>query len=193
MLKTLASALAIALTFGLFVPYIRSVLSGAAKPHTFSWVIWGVGTLTVFAAQLADGAGVGAWPIGLSALITCYVALISWLKRSDLTITRMDWVCLVAALLAVPIWLTTSSPFWAVLILTSIDLIGFIPTASKVYSRPYEEPMWFYSLGALRNAIVIVALERYSPTTVTFPLAVGLACLVLSLYIAVRRHTVSRV
>jgi hypothetical protein len=193
MLKTLSSAAAIALTFALFYPYIRSVLSGATKPHTLSWVIWSIGTVAVFAAQLNDGAGVGAWPIGLSALITCYVALISWAKKSDLTITRTDWACLAAALLAVPIWLATSSPIWAVLILTIIDLIGFVPTIRKVYSKPYEEPVWFYLLGALRNGFVIVALERYTPTTVVFPLAIGFACLALAIYIFLRRTATGKV
>jgi hypothetical protein len=189
--KTLSSAVAIALTVALFYPYIRSIFAGVTKPHTISWVIWGIGTSTVFAAQLVDGAGIGAWPIGLSALITCYVALISWTRKSDLTITLTDWACLVAAVIAVPIWFATSSPIWAVLILTAIDVIGFGPTVRKVTSKPFEEPLWFYLLGATRNTFVIAALERYSPTTVVFPLVVGLACLLLALYIAVRRKVVS--
>ena len=36
----------------------------------FSWLIWGSTTCVVFAAQLADRAGVGAWPIGVSGLVT---------------------------------------------------------------------------------------------------------------------------
>lgn len=190
MLKSLFSAVAIALTFALFYPYVRSIIRGATKPHTLSWVIWGIGTFAVFFAQLADGAGIGAWPIGLSALITCYVALLSWIKRSDLTITAADWSCLAAAFLAVPVWLITSSPFWAVLILTVIDLVGFGPTVRKAYSRPREERIWFFVLGALRNAFVIAALEHYSPTTVVFPLAVGLACLALAAFIVYRRSVV---
>lgn len=89
--------------------------------------------------------------------------------------------------LALPVWLITSSPFWAVLILTAIDLVGFGPTVRKAYTKPHEERVWFFVLGALRNAFVIAALEHYSPTTVVFPLAVGLACLALALFIAYRR------
>jgi hypothetical protein len=187
----LSGAIAIALTFALFYPYVRSIVLGTTKPHAFSWVIWGIGTFIVFFAQLADGAGIGAWPIGLSALITSYVALLSWTKRSDLSITPLDWGCLIAALLALPVWLITSSPFWAVLILTVIDLVGFGPTVRKAYSKPHEERVWFFVLGALRNAFVIAALEHYSPTTLLFPLAVGLACLALGLFIALRRNALA--
>jgi hypothetical protein len=80
MLKSLFSAGAMVLTFALFYPYVRSIIRRETRPHVFSWVIWGIGTFTVFFAQLADGAGIGAWPIGLSAVITSYVALLSWMK-----------------------------------------------------------------------------------------------------------------
>jgi len=191
MLKSLFSAAAIVLTFALFYPYVRSIILGETKPHVFSWVIWSIGTFTVFFAQLADGAGIGAWPIGLSALITSYVAVLSWMKRSDLSVTALDWACLVVALLALPIWLITSSPLWAVLILTAIDLVGFGPTVRKAYTKPHEERIWFFLLGGLRNAFVIAALEHYSATTVVFPAAVGVACLGLAPFIAIRRRSLA--
>jgi hypothetical protein len=191
MLKSIFSAAAMALTFALIYPYIRSILRGHTKPHVLSWAIWGVGTLVVFIAQLADGAGIGAWPIGLSGLITIYIAILSWTKRSDLSVTPLDWSCLVVALSAIPIWLVTSSPLWAVLILTAVDMVGFGPTVRKAYSKPHEERMWFYLLGGLRNVLVILALERYSPTTVVFPAAVGIACIALAAFIELRRRTLN--
>ena len=90
MTKELWSAAAIALTFALFVPYIRSIQSGALKPHVFSWIIWGSGTFIVFLAQLADKGGLGAWPIGVSGAITFYVALLACRKRADTTVTKTD-------------------------------------------------------------------------------------------------------
>jgi hypothetical protein len=188
MLKNLFSAAATVLTFAFFFPYIRSIFRGRTRPHVFSWVIWGMGTLTVFFAQLSDGAGIGAWPIGLSGVMTIYVASLSWAKHTDLGITSLDWSCLLTALLALPAWLLTSDPLWAVLILTTVDLIGFGPTIRKSYYKPNEERIWLFSMGALRNAFVIAALENYSVTTVTFPAAVGIACLMLVPFIALCRQ-----
>jgi hypothetical protein len=190
MLKSLLSVVAVGLTFLLFVPYIRSILLGHTKPHVFSWVIWAIGTFTVFLAQLAGGAGIGAWPIGLSGLLTGYVAVLSWLKRSDLSVTPFDWVCLLASFLAVPLWAVTSNPLWAVLILTGIDLIGFGPTIRKAHLKPHEDRIWFYLVGALRNGLVVAALERYTPTTVAFPAAVGVACVGVAIYVFARRQKV---
>ena len=63
-IKPLASAVAFALTVALFLPYIRSIRQRRTIPHVFSWIVWAFGTAVVFLAQLADGAGLGAWPIG---------------------------------------------------------------------------------------------------------------------------------
>jgi len=192
MYKEVSGAAALLLTFWLFIPYIRSIRSGETKPHFFTWVIWAAGTLIVFAAQSAGGGGLGAWVIGVSGCITSYVALLAYRHRSDLSITTGDLGCLVAALTALPLWFMASDPLAVVVVLTSVDLVGFGPTVRAAYHRPHDERIWFYGLGAIRNALVIVALEHYSATTVLFPAAIGLACLLLASFIAYRRALVGR-
>ena len=55
-LKLAFSVVAIVLTLVTFIPYIRAILSGAIKPHVFTWIIWGITTVIVFFAQLeAEG------------------------------------------------------------------------------------------------------------------------------------------
>ena len=183
----LFSALAIALTFIAFYPYIRSVKSGKVKPHVFSWIIWGVTTLIVFIAQLEDGAGVGAWPIGLSAIITLYVAYLAYLKRSDISITSTDWVFFISAILSIPLWYITQNPLWSVILLTSIDIIGFAPTIRKAYLKPHEEQLTFFFIMAVRNGFSIIALENYSVTTIIFPAAIAIACCIFITVVIWRR------
>jgi len=187
MYKELLAASAIVLTFVAFVPYIRSILTGRTKPHAFSWIVWGLGTFVVFLAQLADRGGVGAWPTGVSGIITAGIAVLAYRSRSDTSITKIDWVFLAIALAALPCWLLTSSPLVAVVLLTGMDLAGFVPTFRFAFLRPHEEHIGFYSLGALRNAVAIAALEHYSWTTVLFPAAVGIACALFVAMVAFRR------
>lgn len=188
MYKELFSALAILLTFIAFLPYIRSILKGETKPHVFSWVIWGSTTFVVFLAQLADKGGAGAWPIGVSGIITIYVAILAYLKKSDITITVTDWLFFIAAMMSLPFWYFTSDPLWAVVILTTVDVTGFGPTFRKAYRNPFEENPAFYSIFMVRNIIATVALEHYSVTTVLFPAATGAACLLLVLMMLFRRR-----
>lgn len=192
MYKEIFSAAAVVLTFIIFVPYIRSVLQGRTKPHVFSWFIWALGTFVVFLALLAGGGGLGAWPIGISAVITGYVALLAYRERTDRSITKTDWVFFVLALAALPSWFFTSNPLWAVIILTGVDLAGFGPTFRSAYVRPYQERTGFFALAILRNVMVILALEHYSFTTALFPAAVAIACLIFVTMVLYRRRAVSR-
>lgn len=191
MTKQLLSAAAIAVTLAAYVPYVFAIRRGEIKPHVFSWVIWGLSIMVVFLAMLAGGGGPGAWPIGVSALVTCYIALLAYRRRADLHITRTDWACFFAALSAIPFWFFTSNPLWAVAIMTLVDLSGFGPTARRAYSYPHEESIAFFALFALHCGLALLALENYSVTTMLYQVVVGLACLIMSIMVAWRRHALA--
>ena len=189
--KEILSAVAIALTLVAFVPYIRTIISGTTKPHVFSWVIWGATTFVVFLAQLKGKGGVGAWPIGVSGSITIFVAFLAYVKRADITITKTDWLFFTSAMSSLPLWYLTSDPVWAVVVLTTVDVLGFGPTVRKAYSFPHSESLLFFSLFAARNLLVIMALENYSVTTVLFPAVIAAACMLLMAMVTYRRRAIA--
>lgn len=171
MFKQLIASAAIVLTFVMYVPYIRSIHRGRTKPHAFSWIIWTLSALVVCFAQLSDEAGAGAWPIGVAGLITAYIAFLAYRNHADKSITHTDWVCMSIAIAALMSWLVTSNPLLAVILLTGVELAGFGPTFRFASSHPHDERMWFFTVGSVRNMMVIAALENYTLTTVTFPAA----------------------
>jgi len=187
-LKAVFSGLAVLLTLMAFVPYIASILKNEIKPHVFTWVIWGTTTVIVFFAQLDAAGGMGAWPIGISGAITVLIALLAYVKRSDVSITKVDWLFFLAALASLPFWYFTSNPMWAVVLLTLIDLLGFGPTMRKAYDFPHQESIAFFILFIARNLCVLLALESYSIATVLFPLSVSSACFVLLVVVFYRRR-----
>ncbi len=188
--KIWMGAAAIALTFAAFVPYIRSILDGATRPHVFSWIVWGTNTCVAFYATLHAQGGAGAWAVGFSGAITLLVAVLAYAKRADITITRTDWLFLISGLAALPLWFMASNPLWAIVIVTAIELLGFGPTVRKSWHQPYSEPMSFLGILILRNALVIAALEQYSAATLLFPAAMAAACLALIAMMAWRRQTI---
>ncbi|MGD9661739.1 MAG: hypothetical protein AB7U63_10730 [Porticoccaceae bacterium] len=190
-LKLLFSGLAIMITFAAFVPYVVATLTGKTKPHVFSWVIWGITTFIVFFAQLDARGGMGAWPIGVSGAIAILIAIIALAKKTDTSITPADWLFFASALLSLPFWYLTSDPTWAVIILTTVDLLGFGPTIRKAYAFPQDENLTFFGLVVIRNVLGILALEYYSVATVLFPLSVMLACIALIVMITYRRGVLS--
>jgi len=190
--KEIFSAIAIAITFIAFIPYIISIHQGKTRPHAFSWIIWASVTFIIFLATLTDKGGAGAWPIGVSGLITLYVAFLAYTKKSDRLISKIDWLFFIIAMTSLPLWYFTSNPLWSVLILTTVDLLGFVPTFRKSYNHPYEEQLTFFNLMASRNIIVIVALENYSLTTLLFPAATAIACILFVLMVIIRRTKINK-
>ncbi len=189
--KELLSAVAIGLTFVAFLPYIRSIIKDEIQPHVFSWVIWGITTFVVFLAQLEGDGGAGAWPTGVSGIITFFIALLAYLKRADVTITRADWAFFIAAVSSLLFWFLTSVPLWAVVILTAVDVFGFGPTVRKAYAFPDSESVFFFALLTVRNLVSIMALEYYSATTVLFPAVIAAACMLLIAMILYRRRVLA--
>lgn len=181
------SAIAIALTLLAFYPFIRAILTGKSRPHVFSWFIWAAVTFTVATAQFAGGAGVGSLPLALSGLLTGGVAVLALCKAADTSIYRSDWVFLILAFSALPLWWLTADPLSAVIILTAVDLLGFGPSVRKAWSLPHEENAVFFTVGAVRNGFVVLALETFSWTTVLFPAAVGIACAAYVVFVIARR------
>lgn len=191
-MKEVLGVIAIVLTLVAFIPYLRSIWQGRTIPHVFSWIIWGATTSIVFIAQLQEKGGAGAWPTGMSAVITLLVAVSAYRCKADYSITRTDWLFVVAAMTALPLWYVTSDPFWAVLVLTTVDALGFGPTIRKVYHFPFEEQALLYGIFAISNGLAIMALENYTAATVLFPAATGAACLMLITLIGYRRQVVKR-
>ncbi|MET0071679.1 MAG: hypothetical protein ABW096_16705 [Candidatus Thiodiazotropha sp.] len=122
----------------------------------------------------------------LSALAIA-LTFIAFLKKSDITITRLDWSFFIMAMVSIPVWYFTRDPTWAVILLTSIDVVGFGPTIRKAFAHPYDEDLTFFALFVLRNVLVIAALENYTIATLLFPAVIGLVCLLFVILIIYRR------
>lgn len=188
-IKYVFGILAIVISLVAIVPYIISIIQNKTKPHAFSWLIWGISTLTIFIAQLVSGAGAGSWSIGVSGVITIGIAILAYCKRSDDSITKTDWICLVCALTALPFWYFTSNPLYAVLILTTVDLFGYIPTLRKSYHKPHEESVALFAIMAFRNLISIMALESYLLTNYLFQAATMFANFVVIAVVIIRKRS----
>jgi len=186
---SLASLASIVLTVVAYVPYIKGIYLRQVKPHFFSWIIWSLTTSIVFFAQVSAQGGAGAWPTAVSALITIYVAGLAWHLKSDISVTALDRWFFGASLASLPVWFLTADPFLSVVILTTVDTLGFGPTLRKLLRYPHEESLLFYALFALRSLLSVLALESRNPTTMLFPVVMVIACvLVCGLLIWRRRQ-----
>jgi tRNA threonylcarbamoyl adenosine modification protein (Sua5/YciO/YrdC/YwlC family) len=187
--KIVAGIVAITLTFVAYVPYFRDIFRGKTEPHVFSWLIWGIVTTIIFFLQMSDGAGFGAL-VTLAVAVIGFIIFFLALKKGNKNISSLDVIFLVLALLAIPLWLFIDQPVLAIILLSTIDMLGFAPTVRKSWQKPYSETLSLYTITIVRHALSVVALAHYSIITLAFPLTWVFANALFALMLMIRRRVV---
>lgn len=157
-----------------YAPYCWSTFKGQIRPHAFSYYIWGLSSAIVFVAQYVEKGGAGSWVMGMSALACFLVGGLS--ARNGMNyISRGDWIALCVALASIPLWIITSNPLSAVIVLTIIDGSAYIPSVRKAYLHPDEDTPLTYIVGCGKHLFSLFALENYNLTTTLMPLFIVVA------------------
>jgi hypothetical protein len=168
------------------VPYFRDLLNGKTRPHVFSWLIWGIVTSIIFALQISAGAGVGAYVTLAVAALSFAIFLLS-LRNGNRDIKRLDVVFFVLALLSIPLWLIVKQPVLSIVLLSTIDMLGFLPTIRKSWNDPYSETLALYVITTFRHALSILGLFEYNIVTMLFPVTWVFANAGFAVLLIVRR------
>ena len=108
----------------------------------------------------------------LVALLCFLVVGLSW-RTGTRYISRGDWIAFTLAILAIPLWLLTDNPLYAVVVVTLIDIAAFYMTLRKAIISPNEESIGFYVLATLQYVLSMLAVESYNPTTLLNPLVLA--------------------
>lgn len=167
--------------------YFRSIYRDGAKPHAFSWLIWGCISAVGFAAQVAEGAGPGAWARGF-ACATCFILVVIGWQRGDRSYKTGDWVTLIVSLSAIPLWIITKTPLWSVILVCIIDCVGYLPTIRKAIDKPFEEPAAGYAWFAIGALLSLAALEHYTPSTWLYPVVMVISNSAMTAFLLLRRQ-----
>lgn len=166
-----------------FYPYLRDIFRRKTRPHIFTWGVWGMLMGIGFFAQISQNAGPGAWVTGVFAVLN-FVIVILALKYGEKNITRSDWIMLLVALLAIPLWVLTNNPLWSVILISVIDVVAFVPTFRKSWSKPHEETLETFVWVSLSFLLSFWALETLNLTTILYPatlLGINIVFIALSL------------
>lgn len=171
-------------------PYLSDVVRRKTKPHLFTWFVWGILTGIAFLAQVSRQAGAGSWITALT-VVNCFVVVGLAIPYGEKDIKRVDWVCLGGAVAGLLLWGFTSDPLMAVVIVTVVDLIAYLPTLRKAYYKPHEETAVFFFMSIWKFGLGVVAVRNYSLVTCLFPAAVVVFNVVFVATLMARRRTLA--
>lgn len=184
--KTIISIIAVLLTFIGYAPYVRDTISGKTKPHVYTWFIWGLVTAIAYGLQVSAGAGVGSWVTLAVAIISFFIFALG-LRNGKKDITRADTGFFILSFVALFLWLVVKQPVLSVIFVSSIDLLGFVPTIRKSWNKPYSETLFSYELNTFRHGLSVLALQRYSIVTWLYPVSWVFANGLFSVILIIRR------
>ncbi len=176
--KLVYAILATVISIGAFFPYLWDVLKLKTKPHLYTWAIWCITQGTAVTGLWYGNGGWGAIALTIGTGFVLLITLLS-LKYGTKNITRSDTVVLILALLAVLVWWQLKNPVLAVLMVSAIDMFGYIPSWRKSVTEPWSETVWTWLTFCVANVFAILALTEYNTLTVTYLLTITTANLIL--------------
>lgn len=185
-LKIIIGVITVVLGVVGYIPYLRNVLRGTTKPHVYTWFVWGSMTLIIFALQISDNAGPGAWVTLVTAILSLTIFALG-MRQGDKDITKSDTLSFVAAIFALGLWLFAEQPVATTVLLVTVGMLGFIPTIRKSWNKPYTETISTYVINSFRQGLSFFALTNYSILTWLFPITWSIANGLFVLFLIIRR------
>lgn len=176
--KTIFAIIAALISVGVFINYVRSTLQKKTKPHAYTWLVWFITQATAVAGIWYGDGGWGAVALTVSTIFVGAVFLLS-LRYGTRNITKSDTIVLIFALLAIIVWWQLDNPVLAILMVSTIDVIGYIPSWRKSIVEPWSETLLSWSISPIGHFFAILAFTQYNFFTLTYPLSLMTANLVL--------------
>ncbi len=173
-----------------YYPYFKDIFKKKTTPHLYTWLIWGITQGTATIAALYGGANFGALSLSIGTILVAIIFILCF-KYGTRDITKSDTVTLIIALFAIAVWWILHNALLSVIIVATIDAIGYIPTFRKSFRDPFSETLWFWATMTIVNILSFIAIENYNFLTVIYPIILVTGNFAVWIICFVRRKTIS--
>jgi hypothetical protein len=167
-MRDIFTFLAVAIPIAGVIPYVINTAKGKTQPNIVTWFTWSLINGINAGAALSSGA-IQTGIYSAAGFIATISIVAVGLKYGTIKYTRFDITCQILALLGIPLWLLTSQPALAVLIVMLVDIIGGLPTLVHSWKKPTEETWQTFALSALGGALLLVSLSEYTFISLAMP------------------------
>jgi hypothetical protein len=186
--KDWMGALSVAIALFAYALYIWKTLRGEARPHPLSWLIFGTLSITGFLIQLDQSAGPGSWVMGVTAAVSLLLCLIGF-WHGERKFPWYEWAFLAAAAVVFAFYLVSQQPTLSAILASIVNVLGFGPTLTKAWARPYSDSASTFTLNGLKFVPSLWAMDSVSVATCVLPASLIVTNLAVALMIYVRRKS----
>ncbi len=187
-MREVLTFLAAAIPIAGIIPYLINIVKGKTKPNIVTWLTWSLINGINAAAAFSDGAWQTAAYSTAGFIATASIVAFG-LKFGQVKYTKFDMVCQVLALCGIPLWLLTSEPALAILLVVIVDFVGGLPTLVHAWQKPYEETLTTFALSGLGGALILLSLTRFDFIALAMPGYIFLFDTILVTSILLRRKS----
>jgi len=184
--KDAMGALSVAIALFSYGLYVWKTFRAHARPHPLSWLIFGVLAGTGFLIQIDQSAGAGSWVMGVTAAV-CFMLCLIGFWQGERTFPWYEWAFLAAAAIVFAFYLWSQQPAASAILASIVNLIGFGPTLTKAWSRPYSDSASTFTLNGLKFVPSLFAMDSISVATCVMPASLIVSNLAVALVIYLRR------
>ena len=189
--KSYIGLITIALAFLSYGLYFRNIFRHKTKPHAVSWLVWAILNGVTFLTQRSNGAGAGGWITGFSACVALVIFVLS-INYGEKNITKLDWYCVVGALISLSFWYLNDHSVDEVLFASTTFVIGFVPTFRKSFGKPRQETAVTFGLNGFKFLLALAALNKLNASTVIYPVTVVVMNFSFVIFLLIRRGRIAR-
>ncbi len=144
-----------------------------------------------FMAQIKNGGGYGAWPTAVGVGNCLVVCIMAW-RYGDHRYRKSDWYLLLCTIAVIPFWLFTNSALGAVIWVTLIDFLGYLPSYRKAWHKPLEEKPLSYLLFSSQFSCAFLGLAEHNWITSLYPVVMALSSFAMLPLLLWRRQSLTK-
>lgn len=187
-IRHLLATVGVLISIGAAVPYIRDIAARKTKPHLITWLIWTILAAAGCIIQLIGGGAWGAAVLGATAALNVVILILTAMYVGKDHITRFDTFIFGFALVSFILWLISSNPTIAAVLVTFTMAMGYIPTYKKSFTDPRHESVSLFFWSGIKQVVGIAALSAYNVLTLVFPIFLIFANFGLVTLLFIRRN-----
>lgn len=174
-----------AIIFGIgSIPYILETLQGKVKPNRVTWLIWSIGPLIAFSAQIKQGVGIQSFLTLMYGIVPMIIFAASFVnKKAYWKLGRLDIVCGAFAFLGLILWQITQIGNLAIAFSILADALATFPTLVKSYHEPETENYMLFLTNAISAGITLLTIQVWTFAEYAFPLYIFIMTIILTVLI----------
>ncbi len=161
-------ALSVALALLAAAITLWQTATGEVRPHPLSWTLFGVLSGTGYWVQRTEGVVAGSWAL-LAMTVICFLFVAAGVAKGERHFPRREWAFLAAGCAVFLLYNVTRQPTLAAVLVTLVDALGYGPTFSRAWSKPWKDSATSFALNAVKFIPSILAMETVSIATSAYP------------------------